>query len=285
MDGAYLLKTLPSAEARSLLRMLPAYARHLRTNPHSLLPRFFGLYSLRQPNRRRKLTFAVMNNVFCAAPPPIRRRFDLKGSSVGRTARRRGERAPQPGAVWKDLDLRVPFAVESAARDAIVEQLRRDVRLLRRARTLDYSLLIGTHSPAPADDDEAGGGADGAAAGADDTDGGDGDDDDDDDGDDEGLGVPPWSLESPPWSSRPDGGVCSEGARECGELYYLGLIDTLTPWGARKACEWALKQLLHWCGRGASARSGVSCVPPEQYAARFEAAMQDWFVAAGGSRV
>jgi 1-phosphatidylinositol-4-phosphate 5-kinase len=107
-DGAFLVKTCKRAEARVLRRMLPAYERHCAQHaPSTLLPRFFGLHRVTPlaAARRagggkargehsggatpgRQVRFVVMSNVFSGARELIHRRYDLKGSTEGRTAQR-----------------------------------------------------------------------------------------------------------------------------------------------------------------------------------------------------
>ena len=63
---------------------------HFEEYPHSLLPRFFGAHKLHFPRRgptfpSRTVCFVVMANVF-GSPREIHEKYDLKGSTVGRTA-------------------------------------------------------------------------------------------------------------------------------------------------------------------------------------------------------
>ena len=63
--------------------MLPAYLRHLRANPDTLIVKFFGCMSLRL--YEKALFFVVMENMLPrAAAATVHQRFDLKGSWVGR---------------------------------------------------------------------------------------------------------------------------------------------------------------------------------------------------------
>ena len=76
-DALYLIKTLPSREMRALKQLLPEYARYVESNPHTLLPRFFGAHSLEVASRQLKLDFVVMANVF-STERAIHERYDLK---------------------------------------------------------------------------------------------------------------------------------------------------------------------------------------------------------------
>ena len=50
-------------------------------------------------------------------------------------------------------------------------------------------------------------------------------------------------------------------------VYFVGIIDILIPYGARKAAEHAAKSVIH-------DSETISAVPPDQYAARFQNYME-----------
>ena len=156
-DGRYLIKTIPHRELKSLVRLLPAYVRHVETRRHTLLPRFMGAYRILFPGKKN-VHFVVMTNVF-STPRVIHERFDLKGSTHGRTAGAKNLEQ-YPDLVRKDLDLHVPFALRPDARSTILEEISSDLAFLRKVYTMDYSLLVGVHYPS-----REAGGADGLGAG------------------------------------------------------------------------------------------------------------------------
>lgn len=87
-----------------------------------------------------------MNNLF---PPhrDIHSTFDLKGSTIGRDFKEE-ELASNPRATLKDLnwlrrDMHLEFG--PTKKQAFVEQMQKDVKLLQRLRIMDYSLLVGIH--------------------------------------------------------------------------------------------------------------------------------------------
>ena len=65
-----------------------------------------------------------------------------------------------------------------------------------------------------------------------------------------------------------DGGMMSE---DCEDLYFLGIIDILTYYGARKKLENFFKTTVH-------KKEAVSCAPPAFYAERFLRYMSEVFV-------
>ncbi|KAJ1618891.1 hypothetical protein T492DRAFT_435983 [Pavlovales sp. CCMP2436] len=124
-----------------------SYVRHLETHPASLLPRFTGLHQLRLPGGER-IDFVVMANVF-ATERRIHERYDLKGSTVGRSTNPE-ILAAKPGTVRKDLDLDGrQFHVGHARREVLLQTLRADVAWLASVGSMDYSLLIGCHKLRP----------------------------------------------------------------------------------------------------------------------------------------
>eukprot|EP00291_Cryptomonas_curvata_P003428 CAMPEP_0172181512 /NCGR_PEP_ID=MMETSP1050-20130122/17860_1 /TAXON_ID=233186 /ORGANISM="Cryptomonas curvata, Strain CCAP979/52" /LENGTH=489 /DNA_ID=CAMNT_0012854805 /DNA_START=195 /DNA_END=1662 /DNA_ORIENTATION=- len=101
-DMRFIVKTLPKREAALLREILPAYYQHVKQNPGTYLPRFYGLHRWK-PEFGSNVRFVVMNNVF-ATSLALHTRFDLKGSTLGRTASA-NERRKGPRAILKDLDL------------------------------------------------------------------------------------------------------------------------------------------------------------------------------------
>eukprot|EP00884_Botryococcus_braunii_P003587 jgi/Botrbrau1/13229/Bobra.0199s0002.1 len=85
-----------------------------------------------------------MGNVF-PTDTRLHRKYDLKGSTYGRTVG--AAAALDSNAVLKDLDLDVRLEVAPAARAALLEQVARDTQLLEKLHIMDYSLLLGLHFP------------------------------------------------------------------------------------------------------------------------------------------
>ena len=88
-----------------------------------------------------------MNNLF-PAHKDIHESYDLKGSTVGRVYPE--ERAREnPRAVLKDLnwiDRHKELELGPEKRALLTEQLRRDAELLKELQVMDYSLLVGIHN-------------------------------------------------------------------------------------------------------------------------------------------
>ncbi|GLI62854.1 hypothetical protein VaNZ11_005582, partial [Volvox africanus] len=140
-DERFFLKTMSRAEMSVLLTLLPAYHRHVERHPHTLLCRFLGLHGV-TTSGGRKYRFVVMSNIF-RTPLQLHRKYDLKGSTLGRTAGR--PPSDDPSVIFKDLDLDLRFRLEDGWRDRLLFQLRADCGLLSGSGVMDYSLLVGLH--------------------------------------------------------------------------------------------------------------------------------------------
>lgn len=143
-DDRFMIKTLRKSEVKVLLRMLPEYHHHVRTYDNTLITKFFGLHRIK-PSSGQKFRFVVMGNMFCTELR-IHRRFDLKGSSLGRSA---DKVEIDENTILKDLDLNYSFYLEPSWRDALLDQIEIDSKFLESQNIMDYSLLLGVHYRAP----------------------------------------------------------------------------------------------------------------------------------------
>ncbi|KAK6943896.1 Phosphatidylinositol-4-phosphate 5-kinase, core [Dillenia turbinata] len=176
-DDRYMIKTLRKSEVKVLLRMLPNYHHHVRTYENTLITKFFGLHRIK-PSSGQKFRFVVMGNMFCTELR-IHRRFDLKGSSLGRSA---DNVEIDENTTLKDLDLNYCFFLEPSWREALLtsmwkginfwifmgefsivkllkfsleipvsggRQIEIDCKFLEEQHIMDYSLLLGVHYRAP----------------------------------------------------------------------------------------------------------------------------------------
>jgi 1-phosphatidylinositol-4-phosphate 5-kinase len=145
-DYRFIIKTIHHSEHLFLLRILPKYYEHVKSNPHTLISRFYGLHRVKLP-RGRKIHFVIMNNLF---PPhrDIHETYDLKGSTVGREYPE-PQAEKNPRAVLKDLNWinrRNSLELGPEKRALLEEQIRRDAEFLKSVNVMDYSLLVGIHN-------------------------------------------------------------------------------------------------------------------------------------------
>jgi len=144
-DCRYIIKTITLQEHRTMLKMLPEYHQHIQNNTDTLLTRLYGAYKINWDTK--ELLFFVMSNVY-DTDKVIHQRYDLKGSTVGRTVGE--EMLHKPGVVLKDLDFvtnNQKLAVGPLYVEGIKQQIKQDVEFLAKHDIIDYSLLIGIHSP------------------------------------------------------------------------------------------------------------------------------------------
>ncbi|KAL8152870.1 hypothetical protein V2J09_010630 [Rumex salicifolius] len=143
-DDRFMIKTLRQSEVKVLLRMLPDYYSHVSNYDNTLITKFFGLHRITPPSGQ-KFRFVVMGNMFCTELR-IHRRFDLKGSSLGRSA---NKVEIDENTILKDLDLNYSFYLEPSWQEALLEQIKIDSKFLEDQNIMDYSLLLGVHCRAP----------------------------------------------------------------------------------------------------------------------------------------
>ncbi|KAL4191039.1 hypothetical protein AMTRI_Chr07g78820 [Amborella trichopoda] len=115
-DDRFMIKTLRKSEVKVLLRMLPNYYHHVQTYENTLITKFFGLHRIK-PSSGQKFRFVVMGNMFCTELR-IHRRFDLKGSSQGRSV---DKVEIDENTTLKDLDLNYLFYLEPSWRDSLLK--------------------------------------------------------------------------------------------------------------------------------------------------------------------
>eukprot|EP00884_Botryococcus_braunii_P012486 jgi/Botrbrau1/21238/Bobra.39_2s0036.1 len=142
-DDKYIIKTVRKGEMKLLMELLPRYHDHVYKHPHTLLVKFFGLHRVK-PVSGSKVRFVVMNNVF-RTDLPIHRKYDLKGSTLGRSSLLDKGSGGHPSSILKDLDLDIIFKLEEGWPDRLMWQLAEDCALLEELKVMDYSLLLGVH--------------------------------------------------------------------------------------------------------------------------------------------
>lgn len=146
-DFRYIIKTVTASEERFLRKIAYDYYEHMRDNPDSLIIRLFGLHQVRLAPEQSYITVVVMDNVFYNTDKlKIHRKFDLKGSWVGRRSLKTGKNSEGFKGTLKDLDLgEEKIFIGPECKEQFMEQLRQDVQFLTKCRIMDYSLLLGIH--------------------------------------------------------------------------------------------------------------------------------------------
>ncbi|XP_020226644.1 phosphatidylinositol 4-phosphate 5-kinase 2 isoform X2 [Cajanus cajan] len=141
-DDRFMIKTVKKSEVKVLIRMLRSYYQHVSKYENSLVTKFYGVHCVK-PIGGQKTRFIVMGNLFCSEYP-IHRRFDLKGSSHGRTTDKTQEEIDETTTL-KDLDLNFVFRLQKDWFQDLIKQIERDCAFLEAEGIMDYSLLVGLH--------------------------------------------------------------------------------------------------------------------------------------------
>ena len=142
-DGKYMVKTIDVAERDSLRSMLRAYNDHLQAHPSSLLTKYLGLYTLELPAHDDQYHLVIMRNVFWTELE-IEERFDLKGSTHGRTVGeedKHNKELVRKDLDWSTMGRRIGIAEELVPK--LQMQLGADAAFLSAQSVIDYSLLVG----------------------------------------------------------------------------------------------------------------------------------------------
>lgn len=151
-DYRFIIKTIHHSEHKMLRKILKDYYNHVKNNPDTLISQFYGLHRVKLPFGR-KIHFIVMNNLF---PPhhDLHRTYDLKGSTLGREYVLRAGGPPKLNPVLKDLNWSVnneSLSLGPVKAHLFISQLERDVALLKRLNIMDYSLLVGIYDKTKSD--------------------------------------------------------------------------------------------------------------------------------------
>ncbi|KAK2726744.1 hypothetical protein QYM36_008208 [Artemia franciscana] len=98
------------------------------------------------PCKNRKITLSVMNNIFPTSIQ-LHQKFDLKGSTYKRKVSKKETSKKSP--TYKDLDFmkKHPEGIflENKTYDTLFETMEKDCKLLESFKIIDYSLLLGVY--------------------------------------------------------------------------------------------------------------------------------------------
>lgn len=284
-DNRFLVKTVRKDEHKLLRHILPSYFRHMtktgqnpELTPDSMLTRIVGCHVVRSSKRSKtrtgaqKVYFVVMTNAL-ETDLEVHRKYDLKGSWIGRKSSQAARE--EPGKTLKDvdfLDSQDRIFVDARMKQQLLASLRRDATFLESHHIIDYSVLLGVHdhsfslsssSTALLTKERS----------------------------DSSLSSvqkhhprsPPTTLSSsnslmdqdPPFFALSHGGFKSLDMKQ---TYFMGIIDFLTQYGERKRLERFVKTIAHFNS------SGLSVMPARSYAKRFLTFMEQKVIVADQDR-
>ncbi|XP_012736571.2 phosphatidylinositol 5-phosphate 4-kinase type-2 gamma [Fundulus heteroclitus] len=264
-DRTLVVKEISSEEVEEMHSVLSEYHQHVVTcHGSTLLPQFLAMYRLTVESEDTYLL--VMRNMF-SHRLPVHRKYDLKGSVLTREASFKEKVKELP--TYKDADFlnsMQKIYVSEEEKEKVMNKLSRDVEFLVRMRIMDYSLLLGIHDVERAEREEE-----------EDVESSCEEEEEEDEND----------PAVPPCSTSPEGiagymssfklmgpgefdpyvdmyAVQSAVGAPRREVYFMGLIDVLTQYDAKKKAAHAARAVKH--GAGAE----ITTVHPEQYAKRFK---------------
>jgi 1-phosphatidylinositol-4-phosphate 5-kinase len=241
------MKTIPEGEFEKFKSMLQDYYVYMYEHPQTLLQRFFGLYMCIFNDI--KMHFVVMNNVFNTSLQ-VHYKYDLKGSTYKRISRKCKEINYEKydfDIAMKDLDFmdrKEKIDISSYDKRILCQEAHNDSKFLSDHNINDYSFLIGVHDRKFNDTTQL---------------------------PQEEMMVLTGqnvirhqrsqlanNVARKPFYEEYFGGIQSEDRTK---IYFFGIIDIFTNFGATKKVEYIVKSV--------SQGAGISCKPPNEYSTRF----------------
>uniref|UniRef100_A0A8B9GQF2 Phosphatidylinositol 5-phosphate 4-kinase type-2 alpha n=1 Tax=Astyanax mexicanus TaxID=7994 RepID=A0A8B9GQF2_ASTMX len=259
----YVIKIITSEDVAEMHNILKKYHQYIvECHGNTLLPQFLGMYRLTVDGDETYMI--VTRNVF-SHRLPVHKKYDLKGSTVAREASDKEKTKELP--TYKDNDFindGQKVYIDGENKKMFLEKLKNDVEFLAQLKLMDYSLLVGLHDVERGEQEQP-----------------EEESEDNDAGEEEGTesdggvtGTPPDSPSNTLESNKPLGpgefdpnidvyATRSHDNAPKKEVYFMAIIDILTPYDAKKKAAHAAKTVKH--GAGAE----ISTVNPEQYSKRF----------------
>ena len=246
-DSKYLMKTIPESEFIKFREMLQDYYLYMYEHPKTLLQRFFGLYMCLFNDT--KMHFVVMNNVF-NTPLKVHYKYDLKGSTYKRMSRKCKEINYDNydfDIAMKDNDFtdrNEKIDLSPYYKKILFQEAKSDSKFLSDHNINDYSFLIGVYDKNFINKEQLPQEQLMALVGS-------------------NLVKPKKSFNQnnvarKPFYEEHYGGIQSEDNTK---VYFFGIIDIFTNYGATKKVEYIVKSV--------SQGNGISCKPPDEYSKRF----------------
>ncbi|XP_029450788.1 phosphatidylinositol 5-phosphate 4-kinase type-2 gamma [Rhinatrema bivittatum] len=259
-DRTLAIKEISSEDVADVHNLLSHYHQYIvKCHGNTLLPQFLAMYRLSVDSEDNYIL--VMRNLF-SHRLAVHRKYDLKGSLVSREASDKEKVKELP--TLKDMDFlnnSQKVYVDEEQKKVFMEKLKRDVEFLVQLKIMGYSLLLGIHDVQRAEQEE-----------------------EEDPRQEEDETENPVTVGS--YSTSPEGiasylnshkplgpgefdssidvyAIKSADGAPQKEVYFMGLIDILTQYDAKKKAAHAAKTVKH--GAGAE----ISTVHPEQYGKRF----------------
>jgi len=148
-DNRLIIKTINDQEVATLLSMLPDYAEHLKNNPYSLLAKIYGVFTFEKFQPKEKYNLILMRNLNGYPSSCIERKYDLKGSTIGRVRIKPELNVEMSDLKYYDTLKDIDFLkyekkiwIDDNFKGPFFENLKRDAHFLNSHGVMDYSLAI-----------------------------------------------------------------------------------------------------------------------------------------------
>lgn len=146
-DRKFIIKTMNNEEYRTFQGIFRHYFRHILKHEDSLFARIYGIFTVYK-EKLEPVHLILMGNTVNLSGKGERLKyiFDLKGSLVNRESKM--QKKHKPSSTLKDINLLeikkshniLKFSPEDKA--CIMENIKRDVPLLKTGNIMDFSLLL-----------------------------------------------------------------------------------------------------------------------------------------------
>ena len=93
---------MTAGELQLFLGILPQYMKHLKENPHSIIAKIFGVFTVKLGWGNELHLMLMENTIFLEKPKNVKYIFDLKGSRINRTVKGTNLK---PSTTLKDMNL------------------------------------------------------------------------------------------------------------------------------------------------------------------------------------
>lgn len=140
----FFLKSIEKQEKTTFRKMTQDYYQHLVAHPKSTFMRIYGFFRMR--GGVRNVSFIMFGNCLLSGEVKINEKYDLKGSLKDRNASKDELRKAVPNYMDNDLTKKGrKFNFTETAKNEFIAQIKADSKLLANHEVMDYSLLIGIH--------------------------------------------------------------------------------------------------------------------------------------------
>ena len=148
-DNKLIIKTISKVELDKLIRILPSYVAHFEESPHSLIAKYYGVFTLSRENIYEQEHFVVMRNVSGMPSKYILRVYDMKGSTFDREKLKNvnltGLNELNSKGTLKDMDFlkyEKRMYIKPELRHSFITQALVDATFFQSKNLMDYSLIV-----------------------------------------------------------------------------------------------------------------------------------------------